>query len=120
MNCPFCTPEKILFSNQHAYARYDGFPVSEGHILIIPFRHVENYFDLTQEEQQDILSLLNQAKAHLDRTFEPDGYNVGINVGQPAGQTIMHVHCHLIPRYIGDIPDPRGGIRAVIPDKKSY
>ncbi len=120
MNCPFCESNEIIISNENAYARYDKFPVSKGHVLIIPFRHVMNYFDLNQEEQTAIIDLLNLMKIQLDNDFNPNGYNIGMNVGEDAGQTVNHVHCHLIPRYKGDVTDPRGGVRGVIPDKKLY
>lgn len=120
MNCPFCTPQEILFSNKFAYARFDKYPVSEGHVIIIPYRHIPLYFDLPKEEKVAILDLSDIVKNYLDQNFNPIGYNIGLNVGKPAGQTIMHVHCHIIPRYENDVPDPRGGIRGVIPDKKLY
>ena len=119
-NCPFCVrPEEIL-SNKLAYARYDKYPVCEGHLLIIPYRHVSSYFDLTPEEKTAIFDLFEQAKNLLDREWKPDGYNIGVNVGEAAGQTVWHVHVHLIPRYKGDMDDPRGGVRGVIPEKQKY
>jgi diadenosine tetraphosphate (Ap4A) HIT family hydrolase len=120
MECPFCTPEAIVLSNEHAYARLDKFPVSSGHMLIIPYRHNASLFNLTEQEQRAILELINKTKYFLDQEYHPDGYNVGINIGEAAGQTIMHVHAHIIPRYKGDVSDPRGGVRGVIPDKKVY
>ena len=112
-------PEEIL-SNKLAYARYDKYPVCEGHLLISPYRHVSSYFDLTPEEKTAIFDLLEQAKVLLDRERKPDGYNIGINDGEDAGQTVWHVHVHLIPRYKGDMDDPRGGVRGVIPEKQKY
>ena len=108
--CPFCRVEserEIIASSALSLAFFDGFPVSPGHVLIIPRRHVASFFDLTYEEQQDLLRLL-------------DGYNVGVNVGEAAGQSVLHVHMHLIPRYKGDVPNPRGGVRGVIPAKQNY
>ena len=96
------------------------YPVTKGHTLIIPNRHVSSYFDLTDEEKEDLFNLLEEVKAHLDEQYRPDGYNIGINDGVVAGQTIMHVHIHLIPRYAGDMENPRGGVRGVIPRKRVY
>jgi diadenosine tetraphosphate (Ap4A) HIT family hydrolase len=120
-SCPFCSCEdEVLFSNALAFVIEDSFPVNRGHLLVIPFRHVESVFDLTPQEGQAAFSLLEQAQAYLDQEYAPDGYNVGVNVGQAAGQTIPHVHIHVIPRYRGDVPSPRGGVRGVIPHKQSY
>ena len=120
--CPFClpVPEKIVAQNLLCYARYDGYPVSKGHLLIIPFRHVANFFDLTEDERKATLELVWQTCAKLESELHPDGYNLGVNVGKPAGQTVMHVHLHLIPRYQGDVPDPRGGVRWIMPTKARY
>lgn len=122
LNCPFCNPskEEILLQNDLCYARFDKYPVNKGHILIIPFRHFDNYFDATKEEKLAILELIDKAKEFLDREFNPDGYNIGVNIGKYAGQTIMHVHIHIIPRYKGDIENPKGGVRGVIPEKRIY
>jgi diadenosine tetraphosphate (Ap4A) HIT family hydrolase len=87
--------------------------VNKGHVLIIPRRHVATYFDATPDETNAIASLLAEVKAQLDAAFAPDGYNIGVNVGAAAGQTIFHLHVHLIPRYVGDVPDPRGGVRRI-------
>ena len=122
-DCPFCLnnlTSEIILENNFSYAIYDKFPVSKGHILIIPKHHNSNYFDLSLEEQKECLILLNNAKKILDKEFKPDGYNVGININKDAGQTIWHAHIHLIPRYSGDIEEPRGGVRGVIPFKKIY
>lgn len=122
-DCPFCLnnlTSEIILENNFSYAIYDKFPVSKGHILIIPKQHNSNYFDLSLEEQKECLILLNNAKKILDKEFKPDGYNVGININKDAGQTIWHAHIHLIPRYSGDIEEPRGGVRGVIPFKKIY
>ena len=106
--------------NELAYARYDGFPVNDGHLLLVPRRHVSDYFDTTEAEKQALQELLERGKSLLDGEKSPDGYNFGVNCGQAAGQTVMHVHVHLIPRYDGDMDDPRGGIRGVIPKKQKY
>lgn len=121
--CPFCHPcssiELILESAQ-AYSIRDKFPVNPGHSLIIPKRHVSDYFDLSFREQSSCVFMLNEVKKDIQKQFNPDGFNVGINIGVHAGQTVSHVHIHLIPRYAGDVEDPRGGVRGVIPDKKDY
>ena len=122
-NCPFCRAESdrtIIASSALSLAFYDGFPVSPGHVLIIPKRHVSSFFGLSREEQIDLLDLVNKVKLFIEDTYHPDGYNIGINVGEAAGQSIFHVHIHVIPRYQGDVPNPRGGIRGVIPSKKNY
>jgi diadenosine tetraphosphate (Ap4A) HIT family hydrolase len=118
--CLFCAPEHTILSNELVFARYDDFPVSEGHMLLIPHRHVANYFEMTPEEKEAMWSLLDEAKGLLDREKQPDGYNIGVNCGPVAGQSVMHAHLHLIPRYPGDVTDPRGGVRAVIPAKQRY
>ena len=106
--------------NPHAYLIRDGFPVTPGHSLIIPKRHISSFFDTTPDERDALLSLLDQAKQLAAEEFKPDGYNIGINDGAAAGQTVPHLHIHLIPRYAGDLDDPRGGVRWVIPDKADY
>lgn len=120
--CPFCTlPEtRIVDHNELAVVINDGFPVSTGHTLIIPKRHVGSFFELNADEQQAMLALLKTTKAKLDQAHAPDSYNIGINDGPHAGQTISHVHMHLIPRYQGDVEDPRGGVRWLIPHKADY
>ena len=120
--CLFCTIpcEQILIDGPNAVAARDSYPVSKGHTLIIPRRHVASFFETTDEERLAMLKLLDEVKAMLDREHKPDGYNIGINYGVAAGQTVMHLHMHLIPRYKGDRPDPRGGVRWVIPDKAAY
>jgi diadenosine tetraphosphate (Ap4A) HIT family hydrolase len=122
MNCPFCNPtsKETIIENKHAYARYDIYPVSKGHMLIIPKRHYADFFDSTVEERESLFDLVNECKIMLDDKYQPQGYNIGINVGQSAGQTVFHLHIHLIPRYKGDMQDPRGGVRGVIPEKQSY
>jgi diadenosine tetraphosphate (Ap4A) HIT family hydrolase len=100
--------------NALAYARYDNHALSHGHILVVPKRHVASFFDMTPDEQDCVLRLLADAQRHLQITFKPDGYNIGVNVGAAAGQSRMHVHVHLIPRYVGDVPNPAGGIRRVL------
>lgn len=120
--CPFCStvPPGIVLQNLLFYARYDLYPVAKGHLLIIPFRHVVSFFELTGGERQAAFELVWEAKAKSDADFRPHGYNVGVNVGQAAGQTVSHVHIHLIPRYDGDMEHPEGGVRGVIPEKRIY
>lgn len=107
-------------SNALAFAIRDGFPVSPGHTLVIPRREVSSWFEATREEQLAILDLVDTVKAQLDATLAPAGYNLGINVGAAAGQTVFHLHVHVIPRYLGDVADPRGGVRHVIASKGNY
>lgn len=98
----------------------DAYPVSPGHTLIIPKRHVGSFFELSGDERSELLALLDAAKSNLEQEFKPQAYNIGINDGAAAGQTIPHLHIHLIPRYEGDRPDPRGGVRWIIPEKADY
>jgi diadenosine tetraphosphate (Ap4A) HIT family hydrolase len=112
--------EEILLDRPLAFAKRDAYPVSKGHALIIPRRHVVSFFDATQAERLAIMDLLDAAKALLDQEHRPDGYNIGINDGAAAGQTVMHLHLHLIPRYAGDAADPRGGIRWIVPAQAEY
>lgn len=123
-DCVFCQNfmpnKKPLLQNKLAIAYFDEFPVSKGHILIISKRHATTFFDLTKEEQISLITLLNECKEYIDKKYNPDGYNVGLNCGEFAGQSVMHVHMHLIPRYKGDVSNPRGGIRGIIPNKKNY
>ena len=122
VDCPFCQldPSKHLFSNDFAIAITDGFPISRGHSLIIPKRHFPSLFDATEEERAALWELLDQTRDHLQKQYHPDAFNIGINDGIAAGQTVMHLHIHLIPRYSGDTEDPRGGIRWVMPEKAPY
>ena len=120
--CPFCVldPARILAEDEFTVVYKDGFPVSPGHTVIIPKRHFPSLFDATQEERTALLAALDQAKALLDERHRPDGYNIGINHGPAGGQSVPHLHIHLIPRYLGDKQDPRGGVRWVLPDKAKY
>ena len=120
--CPFCTlpPERILARSEHGGVLRDLYPVSPGHTLVIPWRHVGSFFDLTPEERAGLLALVEGAKGALDAEMRPDAYNLGLNDGPAAGQTVPHCHLHLIPRYAGDQEDPRGGVRWVIPGKAKY
>lgn len=121
--CPFCkipADREIIAENRTALAFYDGFPVTPGHTLIIPKRHVAGYFDLHQEELGSINELQFVCRNILQKKYNPQGFNLGVNVGEAAGQTIFHCHIHLIPRYTGDVANPRGGVRGVIPARQSY
>jgi diadenosine tetraphosphate (Ap4A) HIT family hydrolase len=122
VNCPFCnpTPDEIVAENVLCYARRDRYPVSRGHLLVIPFRHIPDFFSMTPEEREAVLALVTLCKDLIGSEFSPGGYNIGFNVGEAAGQTVMHCHCHVIPRYVGDVPDARGGIRGVVPGKRGY
>ncbi len=118
--CRFCTPRDVTEQNELAYSTRDSYPVSPGHTLIIPVRHCASFFDLTSEEVAACMKLVTQEQKVLDHEFSPDGYNIGVNVNAAAGQSIFHVHIHLIPRYTGDSPRPQGGVRQVIPGKAQY
>lgn len=121
--CPFCSiaeDREVICESAGALAIPDHYPISPGHTLIIPRKHIPDYFELTGAEQQELWQLVNRCKAILTERYHPDGFNVGINVGPAAGQTILHAHIHLIPRYMGDVENPRGGIRHTIPGKGYY
>lgn len=124
--CPFCLvfnsndEKRMLIQNELAIAIHDGFPISDGHTLIIPKRHVTSFFEITDDERDSLMSLLEKAKKALDQEYHPEAYNIGINDGVAAGQTVPHLHIHLIPRYESDIEDPRGGVRWIFPDKAKY
>jgi len=118
--CLFCTPRGITSQNALAYATRDTYPVSPGHTLIIPLRHCRDFFELTADEMAACFDLLIAERKQLATDLKPDGYNVGVNVGRAGGQSVLHVHIHLIPRYAGDHPSPRGGIRQIIPWKAHY
>lgn len=122
MNCPFCNLDvsRLVAENDSALALRDGYPASPGHTLIVPKRHIATWFELDEQEQRGILELLKEVKAQLDEEMSPDGYNVGFNHGLSAGQTVMHFHLHVIPRYEGDVDDPTGGVRFVIPERGNY
>jgi diadenosine tetraphosphate (Ap4A) HIT family hydrolase len=120
--CPFCTlpADRIVDRNALAVVIRDAYPVALGHTLVIPTRHVVSFFELDADEQASMLELLRRARQRLQQEFAPDGYTIGINDGPAAGQTVPHVHLHLIPRRVGDVPDPRGGVRWVVPDRARY
>lgn len=122
VTCPFCKPDtvRVWLENAVAIVLHDVFPISEGHALVVPRRHVASLFDLPTEEQAALWQLVAEARQQLQRQFNPHGFNIGVNDGRAAGQTVMHAHIHVIPRYSGDRDDPRGGIRWVIPEKARY
>jgi diadenosine tetraphosphate (Ap4A) HIT family hydrolase len=121
-SCPFCTlaSERIIHENEHAVLVLDAYPVSPGHSLIISKKHAASWFDITTVERESMLALLDRAREKIISETSPGGFNIGINDGFAAGQTVPHLHMHLIPRYMHDQPDPRGGIRWVIPEKAKY
>lgn len=112
--CELCSPDKVLFGDELTYVRRDNHALSPGHVMVIPRRHVPDFFDMTWEEKCAVLAMLDRAKAAIEQEHSPDGYNIGVNVGRAGGQNRMHVHVHLIPRYAGDVDDPSGGIRCVL------
>lgn len=114
MDCELCKDELALFGDDNAYVRYDNNSLCMGHVLVVPRRHVADFFEMTWAEKVSVFALLDRAKADISREYSPDGYNIGVNIGKAAGQSRMHVHVHLIPRYAGDVEDPRGGIRCVL------
>lgn len=119
--CLFCKdPRGVSLQNELAYSARDSYAVSPGHTLVIPRRHVASFFDLTPEEINACMALITEERKLLDEEFKPDGYNIGVNVGPAAGQSIFHVHIHIIPRYEGDVENPQGGVRHVIPGKGHY
>lgn len=118
--CPFCSPRAYLAENAQAVAFPDGFPVSEGHALVTPRRHVADLFELKPDELAAVWALLGPVRDLLNAKYRPDGFNVGVNVGAAAGQTVAHAHVHLVPRYRGDLADPRGGVRWILPAKADY
>ena len=121
--CVFCggiEKDRVLFETRKWIAMYDKYPVSKGHVLLIPKEHRETFFDLSDSLLESLKFRINDVKNILDTKFHPSGYNIGANCGKSAGQTVMHCHIHIIPRYDGDVEDPRGGVRGVIPSKQKY
>ena len=120
--CPFCHlgQSRIRLENKFAMAFADAYPVTEGHTLVVPKGHVASLFDLSEEEQTALWRLVALVRAKLTGKLQPDGFNVGVNDGPAAGQTVMHAHVHVIPRRAGDVADPRGGVRWVVPAKARY
>lgn len=120
--CPFCITDKtrVIIANDLAIVFRDGFPITRGHSLIVPKRHFPSFFEATREEQAAMFDLMAETRKLLLKELSPDGFNIGINDGTAAGQTVMHLHIHLIPRYTGDTTDPRGGVRWIMPEKAPY
>ena len=121
--CPFCKLSRrveIICETTTCVAFYDGYPVSPGHALIIPKRHVASYRDLSRQERYDMDDIREYVMRKIDERYHPDGYNVGINIDEAAGQSVFHCHMHIIPRYKGDVPNPKGGVRGVIPQMQNY
>ena len=119
--CLFCTdPQGVSLTNELAFSARDSYAVSPGHSVVIPRRHVASFFDLTPEEINACMKLITEERGLLDKEFKPDGYNIGVNIGHAAGQSILHVHIHIIPRYKGDVENPQGGVRHVIPKSGHY
>ena len=122
-DCFFCkciNKKDFTLENEYAIARFDDFPVNRGHLEIVPKRHIKDWWETNDKERKAIFDLLDKAKELIDSKYQPDGYNIGMNLGESAGQSVMHLHVHLIPRYNGDVENPRGGVRAVIPQKQNY
>lgn len=123
--CLFCDRDnfkehRIIFENELFYARWDNFPISKGHAEIVPKKHIISFFDLSKEELIQMFDLLKRTKQLIEEKYRPDGYNIGINEGKAAGRTINHLHIHIIPRYFGDVFNPIGGVRNIIPEKGDY
>lgn len=122
-HCIFCNPYKnltLITESATAYAMYDGYPLNKGHALIVPKRHIANYFELPFKEQSACWFMVNKVQEILSKEFHPDGFNVGMNINKSAGQTMMHANIHVIPRYQGDAADVKGGMRYVIPKKNKF
>lgn len=119
-NCPFCNLNNIEHSTEFFNIIYDKYPVSKGHTLVISKRHIASYFDLSNDEKHELVEIIDTLQRYLSDTYSPDGFNVGFNDGKCAGQTVQHFHLHIIPRYEGDMENPQGGVRGVIPNKQKY
>lgn len=121
VDCILCEHNRpLLAQTERSFACFDAFPVSKGHALIVPRRHVETIWGLTTDEYMDAFDLIRQVKDLLQEEFEPHAFNIGVNCGEEAGQTVFHAHIHIIPRYRGDVANPRGGVRNIIAGKGSY
>lgn len=121
-DCPFCPPpqERTFHRGSLVTGFWDGFPVSPGHALLVPVRHVATWFEATAEEQAELATSISAVRHAILEKHAPDGFNIGINVGEAGGQTVPHLHVHVIPRYAGDVADPRGGVRWVVPNEARY
>lgn len=121
--CRFCVSKsgrRIMIKGKYGFAAWDRHPASEGHFLVIPYRHFASYFEINDDERDELWSLVARGQEICEEQYHPDGYNIGINVGTAAGQSIPHLHIHVIPRYTGDVENPKGGVRGVIPHNKLY
>ena len=121
--CRFCVSKsgrRIMIEGNYGFAAWDRHPASDGHFLVMPYRHFSDYFDISDEEREELWRLVAEGKKLAEEKHNPDGYNIGINVGISAGQSIPHLHIHVIPRYKGDVENPKGGVRGVIPQNKLY
>lgn len=120
--CPFCNPtaEHVWLEDEAGCVIWDGFPISKGHSLVVPRFHVSSLFDLEPEAQAALWKMVGEVRSRLDGDLQPDAFNIGLNDGVAAGQTVMHAHIHVVPRWKGDVADPRGGVRWIIPDKANY
>lgn len=119
--CLFCrlddkSVNNIMDQTDHFYVRYDNFPATKGHVEIVPKRHIESFFDLTSDEVCEAYALMGRVRTLLNDRFKPQGYNIAVNEGRAAGRTVDHLHIHIVPRYSGDVPDPRGGFRRALPN----
>lgn len=121
--CRFCLTKpsrRIMIKGEHGFAAWDRHPASDGHFLVIPYRHFASYFEINDAERDELWRLVERGREMVEEQYQPDGYNIGINVGEAAGQSIHHMHIHVIPRYKGDVENPKGGVRGVIPERKLY
>ncbi len=121
-NCPFCEPQpdRVWLRTETGIVLWDAFPITRGHSLVVPRQHVASIYELSAEEQAALWALVAKARGRLNDDMHPDGFNVSLNDGEAAGQTILHAHIHIIPRYSGDVADPRGGVRWIVPEKARY
>jgi diadenosine tetraphosphate (Ap4A) HIT family hydrolase len=120
--CPFCSldPEHKCMENEHSFAFPDAYPLADGHTLVVPRKHVSSIYELSADEQSAVWDLVAEVRQRLLTGLKPDGFNIGVNDGEAAGQTVEHAHVHVIPRRKGDVPDPRGGVRWIIDEKANY
>lgn len=120
--CPFCRvdPKSLWFETKHGRVIHDAYPISKGHMLVVPRPHIQSVYDLDTDTQAALFKLVSDVRRRLNEKYHPDGFNVGLNDGEAAGQTVMHAHIHVIPRWTNDVADPRGGVRWIIPDKARY
>ena len=120
--CPFCRPDRgrVFHESELVLGLWDGYPISPGHALLVPRRHIDTWFDASANERLGLFQGIDTARAAIRERHRPDGFNVGMNIGAAAGQTVPHLHLHVIPRYAGDVEDPRGGVRWVVPERAAY